>query len=246
MAAEPTNADKLRTAKTIHLAMVSRAGMLAALVLCLAGPARMAFGQVNSQVFPLQSDAEQHHVVFNGLPPTVYDISDGVLHAKVDHSASFMLVPFDHVLPVRSVAWEWQGTGGPGLTSTQHEESKSGDDAQLRIGLVIQGEEPSNFQFLLPVWIKQVRTYLKPETTNAMLLLISGGQHGDGQTWLSPYSDTITHMAVDSTPGPGGWNTSSVTLAETRNVIAVWLMADGDDTGSKFETRLRSLQLTSQ
>lgn len=250
MATQPTREARntTRTVMNDHLPTISRTGLAVALTLCLclAGPVQVSFGESGNTTLPLQPGAEQHHVVFIGLRPTVYDIRDGVLHAKVDASASFMLVPFDRVVPVKSVAWEWQGTGGPGLTSAQHEESKAGDDARLRIGLILRGKEPSIFTPLLPVWIQQVRAYLKPETTSEMLLLISGGQHDDGQTWQSPYAKTITHMAVQGTPGPDGWINSSVTLAETKNVVAVWLMADGDDTGSKFETRLRNLQLTSQ
>ena len=194
---------------------------------------------------PLDAGSKYEHVIFPKLPPTEYQLDSGILRAKVDRSASFLFFPFGRALPVTTVEWEWKGASSANLTSAEHEESIEGDDAQLRIGLVLQGHEPSAIPWFLPAWIKQVRASLRPQTTSEMLFLISGGQHIDGQTWSSPHSASITHMAVQGVPGPDEWTRSSVTLTPTKIIVGVWIMADGDDTRARFETQLRNLVLIS-
>lgn len=192
---------------------------------------------------PLDAGTKYEHIKFPKLPPTEYQLNSGILRANVDRSASFLFFPFSRALRVSTVTWEWKGSGSTNLVSAEHEESIEGDDAQLRIGLVLQGDEPSAISWFLPAWIKQVRASLRPQTTSEMLFLISGGQHIDGQTWPSPHSASITHMAVQGVPGADEWTRSSVTLTPTKDVVGVWIMADGDDTRARYETQLRNLVL---
>ena len=76
-----------------------------------------------------------------------------------------------------------------------------------------------------------------------MLFLISGSKHADGKTWQSPYAKQITHRAVAGVPDAHGWHRSSIALPAATPVLGVWIMADGDDTKARFETRLRNLLL---
>ncbi len=213
--------------------------VLAPILLLPAGWAGPAFADT---VNPLHY--EYRHVTFDDIPPSSYEVdADGTLTADVDRSSSFLLIPFDRVVTVDTVTWEWQSDGRPDLQSAAHEESKSGDDALLRIGLLVQGDEPSRIPWFLPAWIRQVREDLEPETTGSMLFLVSGGLHAAGETWVSPYADTIRHLAVAGIPSADGWRRSRATLPEPLDVVGLWLMADGDDTEAGFRTRLRRLEL---
>ncbi|MEO1246550.1 MAG: DUF3047 domain-containing protein [Pseudomonadota bacterium] len=212
-------------------------------ILTLVGPDRGGAEGARTVVEVLNIRNDRQHITFDDKPTTDYTIDNsGVLVATVDRSASFLLYSFDNAVPVSTVQWEWRNTGTPNLLSAEHEESKDGDDAQLRIGLVIHGDPPGVVAAFAPAWIKQVSEHLKL-TTNAMLFLISGSKHADGDTWTSPYFKRITHRAVMGTPGPDGWSRSSVTFAEGHAVVGVWLMADGDNTNARFKTQLRNLML---
>lgn len=217
-----------------------RPGPVLALALLLY--AALASPAVAGALNPLRY--EHRHVTFDDIPPSRYEIdADGTLSADVDRSSSFLLIPFDRVVSVDAVSWEWQSDGRPGLQSAEHEETKSGDDAVLRIGLLLEGDEPNRIPWFLPAWIRQVRADLAPQTTDSMLFLVSGGLHADGESWVSPYADTIGHLAVADVPSEDGWRRSRASLPVTVDVVGLWLMADGDDTEASFRTRLRNLEL---
>ncbi len=79
--------------------------------------------------------------------------------------------------------------------------------------------------------------------TDRMLYLVVDAKHAPGELWESPYSGSMTLMSVASVEGKDGWRQAAVAFPEPKQVVGLWLMADGDDTGSTFETRLKDLVL---
>ena len=180
-------------------------------------------------------------IMFKNIPETRYLLEAGVLSATVDRSAGAWVQAFQEPTPVKEIRWQWQADGRPGVRDKEHEASKAGDDAVWRIGLMIQGPKPF-IPFFASSWIKQVAEIMK-YPSDRMLYLVSDARHAADQKWQSPYSSSIENWAVASTPRSDGWQDVRLVFPQAETVVGIWLMADGDDTKSQFQTRLRKLEL---
>lgn len=185
--------------------------------------------------------ADFKSVAFNGIPPTVYERSGDALKMTVEKSASFLLKPFDAERQVASVSFDWQSQGELKIKDLLTERTKAGDDARLKICLLLSGKAPL-VPFFASAWVKAVRDAMKLPA-DRLRCLVAGSKAKIGDRWPSPYDDSIELVAVD---GPGespGWRRVDAKLEEPLKVVGIWIMADGDDTGSSFTTRLRELTL---
>jgi len=185
---------------------------------------------------------EFHHVKFSQLKPTAYvDDGTGVLKASVARSSSFLMRGFDQVIAVHAVSYSWRSVGELHLADQATERSKAGDDGRLKVGLLLAGKAPL-IPFFAPAWVKKVAGMLKQPSDHA-LLLASGTVAPSGTRWRDPYTDSIEYLAVASRSGTDGWQEAHVTFSRPLAVVGLWIMADGDDTGSSFTTWLRHLVL---
>lgn len=180
------------------------------------------------------------HVHFKRITPNTVRIRDGRICFLVDKSSSFLLYPFDSVSEVNAVSFDWRSEGVLRKRDAAHESSRDGDDARLRVGLIIEGEAALLPNPLAPKWAKQVQQTLR-FPSDRMLYLIVDAKHAIGESWKSPYSDDVDMVAVNSTALQDGWMHSHHVLASTQKVVGLWLMADGDNTESVFRSQLRNL-----
>ena len=187
---------------------------------------------------------EKHKpVTFKHILPNAISLSKQMMTIEVNSSASFTLLPFDSIKPVTRVDFEWSSRGQLKLDSASLEATREGDDARLRIGLVLLGENPGFINPLTPDWLKTVRKRLH-FPSQSLIYLIAGARHSPGSIWLSPYNDQVTMIASKDTAIDDNWFHSSHTFTTPQPVIGLWIMADGDNTHSRFTTRLRKLVLT--
>lgn len=181
------------------------------------------------------------HITFSDIPSTSYKEADGnQLKITVKNSASFLLKPFKAALNVKQVSLLWRANGQPQIPSAAIEAAKKGDDALLRIGLIVEGSAPL-VPFFAPQWIKSVRDYLHLPS-DRMMYLVVGAKHAAGSTWESPYSGSIKNLAMESEPVGDGWNRASATF-DALNVVGFLLMSDGDDTASTFVVDVKDVKL---
>jgi hypothetical protein len=182
------------------------------------------------------------HVHFPALPKTLYTTgSDHTLSADVQKSASFLLKSFDTALQVSRLRLVWKSSKDLSAKITPSViKTKSGDDAVLKIGLLLKGDPPF-MPIFAPRWIKQVRQYLKV-STDRMIWMIVGTALPDGEEWESPWNSRIKHVAVASRTVNDGWH-ESATAFEPLSLVGVAIMADGDNTSSSFTTNVRELAL---
>lgn len=182
------------------------------------------------------------HITFDGIAPTTYKADGEALAMDVEASSSFLLRPFDKDLSVRRVSFEWRSEGNFAVASPDEEKSKAGDDARLRIGLILSGKAPL-IPFFAPSWIKAIREIMR-RPSDRMLYLAVGTKSQPGSEWPSPYSDSMRIRALASTPVEGGtWNAAEVSFSPPLAVVGLWIMADGDNSKSRFRTLLRKLAL---
>jgi hypothetical protein len=194
---------------------------------------------VAALLFDLQPKAFEH-VSFDGIAPTVYKADGEALVMDVKESSSFLLRPFDKVVPVRRVSFEWRGEGELSVASPAEERTKRGDDARLRVGLILSGEAPL-IPFFAPSWIKAIRDAMRLPADH-MLYLTVGAKSSPGSEWPSPYGDGMRIRVLASRPVDGGvWNAAEASFSPPLKVVGLWLMADGDNSKSSFRTELRKL-----
>lgn len=180
------------------------------------------------------------HIHFRRIQPTTIRFDADTVRFEVRRSSSFLLLAFDEIQTISAVSFQWQADGTLNKVSKVQEKTRAGDDAWLRVGLIISGEPDPVPEPLLPRWVVQVRKNLK-HPSDRMIYLIPGARHAPGDTWRSPYSPSIDMIAVDSSALDDGWQQARHVFPQAQQVVGLWIMADGDNTGSVFDSRLRKL-----
>jgi hypothetical protein len=197
--------------------------------------------QLNAEQIVLDKNNFEH-IHFKRIKPNQVRFNDDAIHFDVNKSASFLLLAFDDIRSIRTVSFQWNADGMLNKNSIEHENSRKGDDAWLRVGLIIEGPPDPVPEPLLPRWMKQVRQTLKYQS-GRMVYLIPDALHTPGDTWKSPFSSDIDMISVDSRDIDGVWKQASYTFTNPQQVVGLWIMADGDNTDSVFKSRLRKLAL---
>jgi hypothetical protein len=181
------------------------------------------------------------HISFKRITPNYVFAQDNVLNIQVNNSSSFLLLPFKDVRNINKVSFQWRKMGVININDAQQEETRQGDDAYLRVGMILEGKA-SLPNPLSPKWVKKVRETLH-HSSDKMIYLVPGSKHENGQRWKSPYSKDVEIIAVGSKTKKYGWNLSEHTFDETLSVVGLWIMADGDNTQSAFTTKLKTIIL---
>jgi hypothetical protein len=181
------------------------------------------------------------HITLGSRPPTRYGNDGAVLSLQVERSASFLLQGFARPRRVRAVALRWKSSGALQVESARAEETRAGDDYRLRIGLLVMGDPPL-LPFFAPAWLRAVRDHLQLPS-GRVVYVVCGARHPPGASWKSPYSSSLEYLAAQAVSEPDGWTRASAVLPAPLSIVGLWLMADGDDSGSSFRTLLADLEL---
>ena len=170
-------------------------------------------------------------LIFKDKPETAYQFKDSTLSFVVKKSASALILPFAEPCKLTRLSIIYQMQGQPKLAGSSAEAEKKGDDSFFRIGLMISGKAPL-IPFFSPAWVKKLGTILK-SPSDRMLYLWLEAQHRPGETWLSPYTGSIQNVGMTSVV-KDGHREAVYAMTSPAMVVGLWLMADGDDTGSEF------------
>lgn len=181
------------------------------------------------------------HIQFDDIPANRIHVSPDHIKIHVNASASFLMRGFDDVQSVSKVYVHWKSTGSPGFVDIKHETQKDGDDAVLKVALMLEGKR-TGFDWFLPDWIKQVRSEMKHESSR-MIYLVAGSQQAPGTSWPNPYNEDITMIAMNNVTAADGVTVSSYSFDTAARVAGIWMMADGDNTASSFSTEVLRLEL---
>ena len=160
---------------------------------------------------------------------------------------------FESVKPVKQVSFKWRSDQLPKVKDAVHEKQRVGDDAVFKLGLLLKSENEIDNP-LLPKWMKQVKSLLNYSSEN-MIYLVAGSKHVAGEQWPNPYNHRVTMVAMSSENIESklesridgefeeGWQQASYRFGEAVEVVAIWLMADGDNTGSSFTSYVKDIKL---
>lgn len=177
------------------------------------------------------------HISFGKIPACHYHFEQNHLRIEVDGCASFVMQSFERVRRVKAVQYEWRSHGELKVRDAIHERHRDGDDALFKLGLLLKAdfELPNPFA---PKWLKRVESLLR-FPSESMLNLTAGSRHRAGERWSGPYNSRVTMIAMPAEALTDGWQRASYRFEQPVEVVAVWLMADGDNTGSRFTTWVR-------
>lgn len=181
------------------------------------------------------------HIQFRTKTPTAYSYHENGLLIKVDKSASFLMQAFTAVKQVKQVSFEWKSEGLPAIKNAVHESQRQGDDAVFKLGLLIETPDAISDVLLLS-WMRRVDSLLK-FPSEEMFFLVAGASHAAGQRWVGPYNKRVIMIAMNNAAGERGWFQASYQFSEPVKVVAIWLMADGDDTSSSFTAHIKNIKI---
>ena len=201
--------------------------------------ANTLFAATPGEVISLQADHFEH-IQFKRIKANRYTFQQQ-LQIDVDNSASILMLPFETVKQLNRVSFEWRSEGGPLTEDAQHELKRNGDDAVFKLGLLLKADSESINPFV-PPWLKQVRKLLK-FPSEEMVYLVADAKHAPGERWTSPYNRRVTMISVESRGDGSGWQQSSYQFEQSLDVVALWLMADGDNTHATFTVSIKNIVL---
>ncbi|MBL4712711.1 MAG: DUF3047 domain-containing protein [Gammaproteobacteria bacterium] len=199
-----------------------------------------AIAEKPQQTILLQADNFEH-IQFKRIQPNQYVYANQQLKIIVNDSASFLMKPFDSIKKIGQVSFEWRSEGAPKVKDAHHEEQKSGDDAVFKLGLLLESDDSSLMPFL-PSWMKRVESLLTFPSEN-MINLVVAARHSPNTKWINPYNKRVTMISMASVKGENGWQQSSYQFEKPVNVVALWLMSDGDNTGSRFTVHVKNIKM---
>ena len=191
------------------------------------------------EAIALQADTFEH-IQFKRIKANRYTFQPQ-LQIDVDHSASILMLPFETVKQINRVSFEWRSDGGPLTKDSQHELRRNGDDAVFKLGLLLKADSES-INPLVPSWLKQVRKQLR-FPSEEIIYLVAGAKHAPGERWVSPYNSRVTMISIESQGDESGWQQSSYQFEQSLDVVALWLMADGDNTHATFTVVIKNIVL---
>jgi hypothetical protein len=194
---------------------------------------------------------------FSKITPNVIERSETGTVIKVNGSASPLIHGFGKITPVNGIAAEIEITGKLNQLESWKEFE---EDSLLRIGLVAEGPEKLGTMGSLfaPDWVKRMfalapkghgldKIYFYSITSRNELL---------GKSRQHPKSKFMHEEYVFLAPIPAGESTDTAATKPVSMSISkkfatpiaaagIWLSIDGDDSKSKFEIKIKSLNYSS-
>lgn len=183
---------------------------------------------------------------FNKIPPNEVSVDEDALLIRVRSSASPLIYRLDKPTRITgfSVGASW--TGDLGLPEGAIEGDRNADDFVLKFGIVESGDQRLNWlqRKIAADWIKQLFRLAPKDSGVRRIHFLSTTQQkaqlGAGR--IHPLSDLIyeTRITFLEEQGPFSMNYQ---FKEPVDTLALWLSADGDDTGSSFDLRIGHITL---
>ena len=192
------------------------------------------------EIISLQEN-DLEHIQFAKIKTNRITYHNKFLQIDVEDSASFLLIPFVTVKKIKKVSFEWQSEGSPKVKNSQHEQERKGDDAVFKLGLLLLSDEQP-FHPFASSWMKRVDKLLN-YPSEKMIYLVADAKHKAGEQWISPYNKRVTMIAVKSIVNKQGWYQASYQFEQPMDTVALWLMADGDNTHSRFTSRIKNIKI---
>lgn len=183
-------------------------------------------------------------LAFRNTPPNRVEFGDGRMTIAVDRSAGPVVLPLDGPTRVDHVRVEGRVTGTV-QTTADRQGAEGADDFALRVGLVEAGARRPGFfeRRFAPGWVRRLFALAPPDGGIGRIRFSNLGLDRSQIGWARthPLSDLLVEEVVAAPDADGRF--SFTAHPGDVPILAVWLSADGDDTGSTFTVRIDRLEL---
>ena len=197
--------------------------------------------QLNSGVLELSEDLFTS-ISFKRIPPNQIEFKEDSIVFQVRESASFLLYPFGSVKKINQLRFDWKSKGELNVLNAKHEATKKGDDARIRLGLILKSKADFIDLFGTPEWIRKSAEVLN-HPADRIVFLLPGVFHEPGTSWKNPYSPKVDMISIPSTDLSDGWKQSEFLFEIPLETVGFMIMADGDNTHSSFSSEIKNLHI---
>ncbi|MGB0452258.1 MAG: hypothetical protein ACPGJV_00985 [Bacteriovoracaceae bacterium] len=182
---------------------------------------------------------------YSKLPPNEIQFNNNQMHIGVDKSASPVIFPLDSKGQFKELQVEGKVQGKLNIKKTP-QGSKGNDDFLFRIGLVYEGDQTLNFfqRIAAPSWVKTLFDLNKDGTGIDRIVFYNTytDQSLKDKNREHPASDLIKENFKIALKEDGTFQFQTK-IDSSKNVLAIWISSDGDDTDSKFKVSLEKINL---
>lgn len=200
-------------------------------------------------LIPLDQQGSWEILKYRSLKPNAVQFSAEGLHIEVNGSASPLIYPFSKAVKVSGILIKGRLQGEISIPQGKHQGAKGADDFTVRIGLVLAGSKRlSKWQSLVaPDWIKRLHALAPSDGGIDHIEFFNVYQDSTlaGTTRQHPKSELLVENFVVAANADGEFELKKSFLP-FKEVIALWLSSDGDDSSSKFAVTIKSIQLDTE
>ncbi len=183
-------------------------------------------------------------MTYRRIPPNAVEFSSSGLSIAVRSSASPLIHALRAPRRIKKVIVRLEVAG---ILAKPAEAAKWDEDSQFRLGLVVNGDKRLTglSRALAPDWVKRLFS-LAPNGggVDRILFLMMGRPPARiGDKRLHPNSGLIEERIVWLAVDGRGTRVLEADINPPLPVSALWISADGDDTGSAYALRIESIEL---
>ena len=195
-----------------------------------------------AMAIPFQNLEGWTSLSFRKIPSNQVQELQGQLRIQVDSSASPLIFKLKEPKIVQGFQWDLEIDG-------EMKESGASDfeeDSYFRLGLVAVGKRTLGKleRLVAAEWVIRLFELAPPNIGLDRIYFFNLGQNAKllGKSRTHPKSDLMHETVVAIRQGP----LSSIRhdLSGPLKISALWISVDGDDTKSKYQTRIKKLALT--
>jgi hypothetical protein len=202
---------------------------------------------LSSFIIPLTSPEGWKNLSYSSIPKhKSVEYKDTGLKIKINKSAMPLIYPFKQSKKIKSLTVTGFAHSIPKLNKSL-QGSKGNDDYILRVGLVLKGKKTLN-------WFQKS---VSPKWVTTLFSLAPKNQGVDKIEFYNIYQDKrlknisrvhplgkglLEDINVYYQASPGKFSFKKE-FKNIKDVLAVWISTDGDDTGSKFEIEINEIKI---
>lgn len=181
-------------------------------------------------------------LAFRRIPPNAVSFSPAGVKIAVSGSASPLIQPLARPTRLAGVRVTARFKGALGGAP-----SSWGEDSRFRLGLVLEGDRrlAGVKAALAPAWVKKLFSLAPREggVSRIEFLMMARPPATVGARRVHPSSDLLVERVAWLDDGKDGRRVLEAAVDAPEKVVALWLSVDGDDTGSKYEVLVESIEL---
>lgn len=174
---------------------------------------------------------------FDSVPANRTSFGSSGISISVNQSASPLVHIFSSPKSIRRI--EVKGT-----VTEKADWSTETDDALLRVGVIQAGEKRLNAlqKMSAPDWLQRVDE-LVDGVGSILCFNLTPNESMVGRTRTNPNA-SIFEEKIQATPDSDGNFEIIAEFSQPISSPGIWLLADGDDSGSSFEVQIESISLS--